>query len=58
MEEQVSEEDLKKLEQAVMKAQSQRWEELRYHQAGNPEGDTEVSPNLQSLISALSTDIR
>jgi len=54
MEEQVPEEDLKKLEEAVMKAQSQRWEELRYHQGGNPEGDDEVSPNLQSLLSSLS----
>ena len=54
MEEQVPKEHLKKFSETVMKAQSQRWEELRHNQAGNPEGDTEVSPNLESLLSSLS----
>jgi hypothetical protein len=54
LEEQVPKEDLKKFSETVMKAQSQRWEELRHNQAGNSQGDTEVSPNLESLLSSLS----
>jgi hypothetical protein len=54
MEELATEEDLRKVEEAVMKAQMQRWEELRQHQAEELDGDTEFGSNSQSVPSALS----